>query len=378
MNATHTVILGAGFGGAAAAAALRAALPAEHAITLVDRDAVGFLCGATPFVVAGTRRPDEATRRIAELETLGIATHIAEILAIDPGAREVTTSGGVLQADHLLVALGAAYDWAAVPGTEHSVYDRASAERLRDALAGFEGGRIAIGVAGAPIKCPPAPFEMAMVLDWALRRDGTRAATEISVHIPEPAPLGVAGPEASARMRAALADRTIELHTSAPLLAVEGGRAHFGDGSSLASDLVAVVPKHVAPPVVAVSGLTAGKPWIPVEPSTLETTFEGVFAVGDNVVIPVGDKAVPKAGAFAAGQGRAAAAVIVSRVLGTPPPPAYDGSGHCFVAFSATEGAGVGGTFLGPAGPQVGLGEPSEEGMAGKLAFEEAWRTFTV
>ena len=81
---------------------------------------------------------------------------------------------------------------------------------------------------------------------------------------------------------------------------------------------------------------------------------------------------------FAAGEGAAVAATIASRVTGTRPPPPYDGAGHCFIAFSGTEGAHLGGVFLAAGGPQITLGEPGQSGMIAKKRFAERWRSFAL
>ena len=43
------------------------------------------------------------------------------------------------------------------------------------ALDGFSGGRIVIGIAGMPYKCPPAPLEVAFLVESELRQRGPRA-----------------------------------------------------------------------------------------------------------------------------------------------------------------------------------------------------------
>jgi hypothetical protein len=56
---------------------------------------------------------------------------------------------------------------AATPGLQeggHEYYTLAGAERLRDALQDFDGGRVLVSVLGQPFKCPPAPFEGAFML----------------------------------------------------------------------------------------------------------------------------------------------------------------------------------------------------------------------
>lgn len=370
------VILGGGFGGAACAREAADLVGPGHRVTVVDRNRVNYLCGANPFVVVGEGGP--VSRSLDDLDAAEIGVHVAEVAGIDLSDREVRTASGVLPFDYLVVALGATYDWSAVPGSRDAFgfYDLAGAERLRERLAGFSDGTVAIGVAGAPIKCPPAPFETALLIEWALRARGTPA--EIHVAIPEPAPLGIAGPEASARLRAVLDERGVVLHTGAAVTAVDGPRMVLGDGTELAATLPITIPVHRVPEVVAAAGLTNGGGWVPVNRSTLETAHAGVFAIGDVNVIPVGDKAVPKAGVFAAAEGRTVARVIASRILGTEPPGPYDGVGHCFVAFSGSESAQVGGDFFAAGGPVVELEEPSARRHADKRGFEARWRAFAV
>jgi sulfide:quinone oxidoreductase len=130
--------------------------------------------------------------------------------------------------------------------------------------------------------------------------------------------------------------------------------------------------------VVVESGLTQGKPWVPVDPETLETSAAaGVFAVGDVNSIPIADdRALPKAGVFASAQGRQAAATITSRILGTSPPAPYSGAGSCFFLLSGEEVAEVGGVFLAPGGPQVRLGDP--EPAVVEKRWEDDWLRYAI
>src|SRR2546425_6765446 len=69
---THSLILGAGFGGLACARALRRRLPAEHRITVVDRER-DFVVGATQtWVMLGERDPREIARPRAGLLPAGV------------------------------------------------------------------------------------------------------------------------------------------------------------------------------------------------------------------------------------------------------------------------------------------------------------------
>jgi len=373
------VILGGGFGGAAAAVAL-SQIRDEHSVTVIDRHETSYLAADNPFIVVGKRDRYEIARHLSDLVRYGARFVEAEIDHIDVRERVVSTSVGGFDFDYLVIALGATYDWDAVPGAKeaHGFYDLARAERLRDRLAEFRGGTVVIGVSGLPIKCPPAPFEMSMMIDWWLRERGLRAGTELHVAVPGSTPLAVAGPRAGRQVAAALEHRDIRLHAGVTVTRVGPRSMLFSDGSEIITDVAVTIPVHRPPAVVASSGLLADSPWVQVDRGTLETSVPGVFAVGDVNIVPIGEKVLPKAGAFAARQGRTAAGVIASRIDGTEPPQPYDGVGRCFMAFSGTEGAQVGGEFFAPGGPDISLEPPSVGGMSDKELFDLDWRTFQV
>jgi len=377
-SAQQVLVLGGGFGGAAAALSARRALAPEHRVTLIDRGTTSHLCGANPLIMVGAK--GDVSRSMGRLAARGIEVVTADITRIDLDAAVVETDAGTFGYDSLVVALGASYDWDAIPGAAqaYSFYEREGAVRLRDRLAVLESGSVVIGIEGTPYRCPPAPLEGALLLDWAFRRRGIRHAVSIDLAIPEPAPLAVAGPDAARTMRQRLEEQEVALHTGRTLSALDGPTAVFSDGSELPADVVITVPIHLVPAVVSDSGLTGGKPWVPVHAATLETARPGVFAVGDVNSIPVGDKAIPKAGAFASGQGALVGSLIASRILGVEPPPPYEGIGHCFIALSGDEAATVGGRFLAPGGPEVGLGDSSAAGMAAKAQWEVDWEGFHI
>jgi sulfide:quinone oxidoreductase len=219
-----------------------------------------------------------------------------------------------------------------------------------------------------------------MMINWWTRKKGIRKDIDISVYIPEPAPIGVAGREASMRIRNALEQRSIELVTSAGVteVAPTGREASFADGSSTIADVIATVPVHRLPEVVVNTGIANGKPWVPINAATLETTTPDVFAIGDVNVVPAGDFAIPKAGVFAAGQGTKVGEIIASRINETDKPGAYDGIGFCYLAYSGGRSATVGGEFLAEGGPSTVLSEPMVAGMKSKERFEKDWRSFKI
>ena len=372
------VVLGGGFGGAAAALTCRELLPEQHQVTIVDRSAESFLCGVNPAVIVGDQAP--LARTLTKLPKQGIRLVEGEIESIDVARRLVATSAGELAWDHLVIALGVAYDWDAVPGSRnaYSFYDRATSLRLRDRILAFEGGSIVIGIGGSPYRCPPAPFEAVLMIDAHLRDRGIREQTELTVAIPEPRPLAVAGPAASDRIEALLEERGVGLLTGRHVSLVDSTTVEFSDGTRVSADVPITIPVHQLPSVVADSGIANDSPFVPVDRATLETSTPGVFAIGDVNTIPVGPKAVPKAGVFATAQGRHAASVVAHRLGTTTDLGDYEAVGNCFLMLGAGIGAELGGNFFAEGGPAVRLGEPSAEGRLAKTEFERAWARFEM
>jgi sulfide:quinone oxidoreductase len=325
------VILGAGFGGLELAATLSENVGDQAEVTLIDKEDA-FVFGYSKLdVVFGRTTLDAVRLPYREVALPGVRFVQERITGIDPVARRATTDAGVHDADVLVVALGADYDIDATPGLgEDGVefYSVAGAERLAALLPSFAGGRVVVGVCGAPFKCPPAPSEAALLLHDYLSARGVRGRSRISLVMPFATPVPPS-PETSGALLTAFAERGIEFVPSRRVSALDAGRSAvlLDDGSDLPFDLFLGVPRHRAPSVVIESGMTEDG-YVPVDPRTLETRFPGVYAVGD--VATVG---VPKAGVFAEGAARVVARSLLATLRGGEAPGPYDGRGSCYVEF---------------------------------------------
>ena len=382
MTGQRIVIVGGGFGGVASARTARALLDRDHDVTLVDRRSRTHLCGSFPLLIVGEREAAKVSRSLGSLASRGVRHLQAEVDSIDVGSKTVSTSAGTLEYDYLVLAPGAAYDWNAVPGAvnAYSFYDLETARRLRRKLSAFRKGRVVIAVASVPYKCPPAPFEAAMILDWAFKQRGVRENIELHVFTPEPMPLAVAGQEAGVSLTRAMERRGIQVHTNAAVTEVarSGREATFSDGSSMDAELVITVPTHRAPPVVASAGIGNGPGWIDVSPRTLETRHAGVYAVGDVTMVPMANgRPLPKAGVFASSEGETAGRNIAAAINGSEP-AVFPGVGHCFIAYSGTQVGIVRGEFLAEGAPKVRLQPASARGYRAKERFERDWRRFRI
>src|SRR5262249_44373158 len=153
-------------------------------------------------------------------------------------------------------------------------------------IESFQGGNVVVGVCGAPFKCPPAPSEAALLLHDNLTERGLREQSEISFVMPFERPVPPS-PETSEALLAAFAERGIKYLGGNVVASLDAQTVTLADGSELAYDLFLGVPRHRAPDVVAASGLLDGQPYIPVNPGTLQTRFEGVYALGDVAAVGV-------------------------------------------------------------------------------------------
>lgn len=382
MTGQRIVVLGGGFGGAAAARTLRKLLGASHSVTLIDRRRRTYLCGSLPWLIVGEREADKVSRSLGALVQRGVQYIQAEVEGIRLAEGCIHTSAGVHPFDYLVVATGAEYDWAAVPGSAdaYSFYNIETARRLRDALRHFRSGRVVIAVAGLPYKCPPAPFEAAFLMDEFFSARGTRRDIAIDVFTPEPAPLGVAGPEATSSIRTTLARRGIGLHSGETIAQadVSAGKARFQSGRVEGFDLLVTVPVHRSAPQVREAGLTNQSGWVPVNSSTLATQHPNVYAVGDATVIQMANgRPLPKAGVFASAGGEVAARNIAAAIRGGDG-AAFAGEGYCFVEQGRGKASMVTGRFLQPGQPDVRLAPPSVRWHRKKLQFEDDWRHWKI
>jgi sulfide:quinone oxidoreductase len=369
---TRVVVLGAGFGGLELATMLSEALGDDVEVTLIDKSD-SFVFGYSKLDVMFARTTLDAVRLpYREIAKPGVRFLRQTITAIDPHARSVTTDVGVHEADVLVVALGADYDFDATPGLAqggNEFYSVAGAQRLGELLPGFSQGRALIGVCGAPFKCPPAPSETALLLHDYLSTRGVRGDCEISFVLPLGSPVPPS-PDTSRALEAAFVERDIRFVPGRRVSSLDPARrvAVLDDDSEMPYDLFLGVPKHRAPDVVIESGMTEDG-YVPVSSKTLETRFPGVYAIGD--VTTVG---VPKAGVFAEGAARVVAASLIASMRGGEQPRAYDGRGVCYIEFGAGRVGRVEVDFLSGPKPTGTYNEPSDALVADKQHFGSSRR----
>ena len=179
-NRQRVVVVGGGWGGLSFARQLRLRAP-DIELVLIDRDPVfRSLPLSNPWLVG--RTPE----RLApiDLATLGASLGFrfvqAEVLSIDRAQRQVKTNLGPFAYDWLMLANGIAYDYAPWFGDDQRAIAQARTQfpagfvaseldLLKRQLASFQGGDLVMTIPPPPYRCPPAPYERAMLIGWMLK-----------------------------------------------------------------------------------------------------------------------------------------------------------------------------------------------------------------
>jgi sulfide:quinone oxidoreductase len=277
------VIVGGGVGAVEALLALTDLGDHRFTITVVapnDRFVLPALSVAEPF--AAGHHADVAS--LADIVREHAATLVrATVTAVDTARRSVTCSNGTeLNADVLLLAPGAVRT---APYPQAFTFGLGDALAFTGVLADLEEGyssSIAFVVPDRVAWSLPL-YELALLT--ARDVDAMGRDVDMVFATPEPAPLAVFGPEASASVAALLGELGITVHAGMPV-SVTPGRIRIGsDGEPLAMDRIVTLPVLEGPRLPGVPADADG--FIPVDEFCRVAGAPGVYAIGDATAMPV-------------------------------------------------------------------------------------------
>jgi len=378
LSATNRIIiLGAGFAGLTLATELdNLAAEGKAEVTLVDRSpnfSVGF---SMQWSMIGRRKPEDGQRPYTSLRAKNVRFLQDDITDIDPESRTVTTSTSKLEYDHLIIALGAAMAPERIPGlieASYDLHDTAQVMELKGAIEQMKVGNLLIMVTAQPFKCPPGPYEYAMLIAQMLKERGVRDNINITLTTPEPQPMPVAGKIVGDTMKSLISERGIEYHPQQRPVTVDPAAkvVTYEDGTTRSFDVLAAVYPHTAPQVVKDAGLTDDMGFVPAKLGTFETKGSDVYAVGDIAGLRLPDERPhPKNGAFAEEQAKTVAMNLIAKIT-VGGPAEYSGLGVCFVDAGDELAAALDANLFGENGPQFNMNAPSREGLQRKVGFEQ-------
>ena len=327
----RVVVLGGGVGGTLTANLLSKELGRDARVTVVDPTGMhvyqpGFLYVALGQANGRWLARDERTLLRRDVE---LAVETAEWVDATEGAVQLAR-GGSLPFDYLVIATGARLVYDTVPGLREGSYEFYSlegAQRLREALRGFRGGRLLVGIAGIPYKCPPAPVEFVFMVEEYLRKRGLRDRSEITLLSPLNRAFTIE--PASKLIQPIMEERGIGLSTFFNVEAVDAsaGVVESLEGEKAEYDLLVLVPPHRGQSLIDASGLGDASGWLPTNRRTLQVgDHERIFALGDATDLPIS-----KSGSTAHFEAPVVASRIASLVRGTAPKANYGGRVMCFL-----------------------------------------------
>jgi len=346
-------------------------------VTVVEpRERLPF-APAFQWLVFGWRQPETIQRDLTRLsKRKNVRIVNAKVEKIDLKGRTVKTPSQTIKYDKLVIALGAELAFDQVSGLEaysHNAYSLEGALKLREAMINFNGGTIAMGISRLPIKCPPAPYELALLLEEHFRRAKKRI--EIHFFTPEPHPVPAAGSVIGKQVERLLNQRGIKYLSKTKLAKVERDKVVFENGSELKYDILVTTPPHRASQVARDAGLTDESGWIPVNPHSLATRHEDVFAIGDitSIETPHGHAPyLPKAGVFAQSQAEVVANNLAVSLTKKGEMKQWGGEGSCYLQVAKSESAFLKGSFLSNP-PRLEFHPPRRKWFLEKLRLEKEW-----
>ena len=375
------VILGGGVGGTLTANLLARKLRREIKagdVTIMVVDATGRHTYQPGFmyIAMGGERADRLERPERGLLDQRVTLVVGEVDGVDESSRIVRLAGGErIGYDYLVLATGSRIVPEAIEhfATEaHHFYSAEAALALRRALDAFAGGRIVIGIAGMPYKCPPAPLEVAFLIEAELRERGLREKSEL--HFCSPIGRAFTIESVSEMATPILEEKRIELHTFFNVEAIDPEHRVVAslEGEELPYDLLILVPPHRGQQFLIDSGLApAPGGWLPTDRATLQVGGRpNVFALGDATDLPLS-----KAGSTAHFEAPVVTERIVAAVQGREVDRAegdYLGKVMCFFEVGDGKGTLLQFDYEHPPKPP----KPNQLWHLGKIVFNKTyWHT---
>jgi len=253
---TNIVILGGGFGGLAAANELRDNLPLEVKITVIDKKDYFMMDLVKLWILNDTRNFENSKRPLQSIARKGIDFINDEAIKIDPKKKSVTTKSSELPYDYLIIAVGVELAPEEIPGLSENglvLYELKDVPKIRDTVKKMKSGKVAMAIMGLPYKCPPAPYEAALIIRSMLKGNGTSDAIQIDFYSPTSITLPAGGPQISEEILQILKSQNIDFHGLHKTISVEADKLKF-ENSQANFDLLIAVPPHKVPSFIVASG----------------------------------------------------------------------------------------------------------------------------
>ncbi len=389
------VVLGGGVGGTLAANLIARKLRREISrgqakVTVVDATGSHAYQPGYMYIAMGNEKPQKLVRPEKSLLDGNVELVIDRATGIDAAGGSVSLASGATMAfDQLVIALGSRImpgDLANFETEAHHFYTPEAAAKLRRALNAFQGGKIVIGITGIPYKCPPAPLEVAFLVESELRERGLRDKTEITFLSPINRAFTIES--VSDMVTPIFAEKGVNLELLAGVSEIDAERKVVITDAfeEHPYDLLILVPPHKGAQVLIDSGLAPKSGWLPTDRATLQVKtvakpapgtldevvprYPNIYALGDTTDLPLS-----KAGSTAHFEAPIVAERVAAAVRGEAPlgkRATYTGKVMCFFEVGDGKGTLLQFDYNHPPRPP----KPNQLWHLGKIMFNKTyWRT---
>lgn len=318
------VIIGGGFGGAAAAGALRQYGPHLH-ITLIEPKTTYWACPLSNLVIGGLRDMAQQRFTYSGLAARGITVIHDFASDIDPVGKSVSLQNGPsIPYDYLIMSPGIDMRFDAIEG-----YSAAAAEALphgwkagtqteilsRQLKYMDDGGTVFISAPDGPYRCPPGPYERASVIAHYLKTQKPKSKLIILDAKDEFSKQDLFE-EAWAQHYGDMVEWRGRSDDGRVISVDTAQREIRTDFDTHIADVANIIPPQKAANIAARAGLTDASGWCPVDGVSFQSSLQkGIYVIGDAAIA----NPMPKS-AFSAGlQGKVVAIQILRDMAGLPP-----------------------------------------------------------
>jgi sulfide dehydrogenase [flavocytochrome c] flavoprotein subunit len=318
----RVVVVGGGYGGTIAAKYIRM-MDKSIEVVMIERNDHFVSCPFSNLYIGGILKDlNPLTIKYDKLASNhGVKVVQAEVTAIDPAAKMVTTSKGTVSYDRLVISPGIdfrleemkGYDAAAMEKMPHAWKAGPQTVLLRKQLEAMkDGGTMVMTVPLAPYRCPPGPYERASMVAHYLKANKPKSKLVVLDANPDITSKGGLFKKGWKDNYEGIIDyrpakKVTEVDAGKMTVLVEGLEDVKGD-------VVNVIPPQRAGQIAVAAGLVGDdKNWCPVDATTFESTKQkGIHVIGDACIAG----AMPKSGYSANSEAKVCAMNVVALMNG--------------------------------------------------------------
>jgi sulfide dehydrogenase [flavocytochrome c] flavoprotein subunit len=318
----RVVVVGGGYGGTIAAKYIRM-MDKSIEVVMIERNDHFVSCPFSNLYIGGVIKDlNPLTIKYDKLASNhGVKVVQAEVTAIDPAAKVVTTSKGTVSYDRLVISPGIdfrleemkGYDAAAMEKMPHAWKAGPQTVLLRKQLEAMkDGGTMVMTVPLAPYRCPPGPYERASMVAHYLKANKPKSKLVVLDANPDITSKGGLFKKGWKDNYEGIIDyrpakKVTEVDAGKLTVLVEGLEDVKGD-------VVNVIPPQRAGQIAVAAGLVGDdKNWCPVDATTFESTKQkGIHVIGDACIAG----AMPKSGYSANSEAKVCAMNVVALMNG--------------------------------------------------------------